>query len=307
MIQDFQGGITAKVIGPTIHPHLCSEALEIQIDMEHVLAVVTDEEYDFCCNVLQSNFAEPIRPVHLLDGQHLPACRADWPTEDSTHGAPSHHNAPDEAAQEVPAAAAPESFRFRLHLSTAVLELQQKHPRQTTPLARVVATHASINCIMAGSGQLDVRVCLPRVDVPDLRAERCSEIPYVLSMADQDHERILEGTGGAHHVAPNLLTLCYSCCADKQIVEVQLQRPTVLLDVDFIRAALKFVVPSLSLGDDPAPFASQGSWCGGLFCLQAASFAPTTLSVCSCDDPCLLLALQSQRTYNYQHGSTRAW
>ncbi len=281
LIKEVEQGITLSITRALVDPGLALPYIDCHIDVPHVLASITDEEYTFCCNVSLANLREPMR---------LPKC-AQWVQQQvnaAAQPAAAACAAAPEAATPRPRRLSAESgfggatdveqapplvsnrLRSTLRFGTVELELRNEHTGGTTvPLALLHSSNLFISYVSEGPGHMDVHICLPKVEAHDLRAARRARSSLVLSssyhITDPQQSR-KAGAGSAEAaetlVGPSLLTLHYVCqSSGAQDVALRLQRPTIVAEVDFMAAMLHFVVPSLSLGADPTPFLQHDLQC----------------------------------------------
>lgn len=92
---------------------------------------------------------------------------------------------------------------------------------------------------------------MPKLEARDLRPARLARSSLVLSSG------AIAQSDTATNVA-SLLTVKYCCMpSGSQQVAIRVQRPTVVAEIDFAIALLKYAVPSFALGLNPRPFVDR--------------------------------------------------
>lgn len=294
LIQGLHEGLSLHITRALVDPGLDLPYINCHIDVPRVLASLTDEEYDFCCAVSLANLREPMRlPGTALWVQDkintLAAQQAKAKEHEPDAAAPStpfaRASAAPDAAPPTPAAAPPavvvsDVLRATLSFGTIELALHNEHTGgSSTPLAMLHASNLCINYVSDGPGAMDVRFSLPTLEAHDYRAARRARSSLVLSSTFHvaGGSDAAAAQGGATEpppaeeglVGPSMLTVHYICKGDgAQDVALRLQRPTLVAEVDFMIAMLKFVMPSLALGADPTPFLERDVQCASLAALR---------------------------------------
>jgi hypothetical protein len=291
LINGLDEGLSVHIIRSLVDPTLSLPYVDCHIDVPRVLASITDSEYAFCCAVSLANLQEPMcLPAAALWAQDQlnPPLGADPSVQrSSVHGsqesaAPSGHVSAGSCRPSIsmsgpkPLQKAPASpqvsntVRATLCFGSVELALHNRQSEQCIlPLATLRASDLFINYVSDAPGAMDVRLCLPRLEAHDNREARRARSSHVLSSTFH-----LAGSGGAvpamprpmgtgspldvgtlELVGPSMLTAHYICSSDgAQDVALRLQRPTLVAEVDFMAAMLKFVMPSFALGAEPTPF-----------------------------------------------------
>eukprot|EP00892_Ulva_mutabilis_P007576 jgi/Ulvmu1/5190/UM021_0207.1 len=254
LIRELDQSLSVTIVRALVDPTLTIPFVDCHIEVPCVLACVSDTEYDFCTTVSLENLREPMR---------LPAT-ALWVQEliDKAAGSAKYSEQPEESPDdtklpELPpgADAVSSQIRATLNFGKVELEVTNEHEgRDPTQLALLHASKLFISYVSNGPGHMDVRICLPRLEAHDLRETRAASSSLVLSSSSQTPTV----ADTINLVGPSLLTLEYSLDPrGGQDIVVRLQRPTLVAEVDFLIAALKFVVPSLTLSAEPVPYAMR--------------------------------------------------
>ena len=309
LLKDLKEGMRVTVERALVDPDLSLPYLDAHIEVPHVLAAITDKEYAFCCDVALANLREQMRlPASaqwLLDqmaaatAQPSPGKKQGEATKTPRPTLSGRLDSTDLASmlpqqQSVPAqAAVSERLRASLHFGTVEMQLCSTHASgdAVIPLALLHCSHLSIQYLSEGPGHMDVQVNLPKLEAHDLRATRRASSSLILSSSEhaggaagqqqQQQRQSQDGAGedsatadgaeAVNTVGPSMLTVHYVCHVDDSMdVAMRLQRPTVVAEVGFAVAMLKFVLPSMPLGADPTPFLSTD--------IQCASHAAVLLS-----------------------------
>lgn len=279
LIRELAEGLSLTITRTLVDPTLTIPYIDCHVEVPCVLACVSDNEYDFCTAVSLANLREPMRlPATALWVQELiDKASADAQPPQETQECPA-----GEQSTPVPTGAGPAAVssqvRATLHFSKVELEVTNEHAeREPTQLALLHASKLFISYVSNGSGHMDVRICLPRLEAHDLRETRAAASSLVLSSSTQ----MPTSADSTALVGPSLLTLEYRLDqGGGQDIVVRLQRPTLVAEVDFIIAALKFVVPSLVLGAEPVPYTQRDTQCDPFICSRTWHVDP---SLCSCD------------------------
>jgi hypothetical protein len=278
LIKQLERGLDISITRALVDPGLSLPYLDCHIDVPHVLASITDDEYAFCCNVALSNLREPMRlpqsalwvqkKVNAVPAKGRPPAAEQFHDVATPCTSRTSLGSVKEASPRPTAAAPAVSSRLRATLSFGTVELALRNAHKTSgttsPLALLHSSNLFINYVSEGAGHMDVRICLPRVEAHDQRAARRARSSLVLSSSY--HVTPAAGSssqgGDGELVGPSLLTLHYVCHSDgAQDVAMRVQRPTVVAEVDFMAAMLSFVAPSLMLGADPMPFLDRDVQC----------------------------------------------
>jgi hypothetical protein len=269
LIRELDQGLSVRITRAVLDPAVSLPYLDCHIDVPCVLACVSDDEYDFCCTVALANMREPLKlpkPAIWLEGRlrdARPASRggsagapieAALPSSDGSTGGDGALPLDLEDDERVSA-----QLRATLHFGRVELECTNEHAgREPTRLALLHASKLFISYVSNGPGHMDVRICLPRLEAHDLREVRAAESSLVLSSSTH----VCQVEGALDDAGPSLLTVAYSFSAvHGQDIVLRLQRPTVVAEVEFLLAALKFVVPGLALGAEPTPFSERDVQC----------------------------------------------
>lgn len=258
LIRQLDEGLSLTITRALVDPTLTIPYVDCHVEVPCVLACVSDNEYDFCTTVSLANLREQMRlPATALWVQEL--------VDKAAVSACHPQKQQDHSDSEIPApvlpgtAAVSSQMRATLSFSKVELEVTNEHERQDmTQLGLLHASKLFISYISNGPGHMDVRVCLPRLEAHDLRETRAAASSLVLSSSTQ----MPTSSDAAALVGPSLLTLEYRLDPrGGQDIVVRLQRPTLVAEVDFIIASLKFVVPSLVLGGEPVPYTLRDTQC----------------------------------------------
>jgi hypothetical protein len=308
LIKELEKGLSLHITRCLVDPALKLPYLDCHIDVPHVLASITDDEYSFCCEVSLANLREPMRlPVSALWVQdqinalsQAPSTPVLAPAPVSLLGAVPEASPPGDdvstaGAQHSAGAPTPEhpvatttspslmrtavSSRLRATLQFGIVELELRNAlgANSTSLALLHSSHLFISYASDGPGDMDVRVCLPRLEAHDLRSVRRAHSSLVLSSSYHTSGVDQSKAGEDALVGPSLLMIHYLCAADgTQDVALRLQRPTVVAEVDFMVAMLKFVVPALPLGAEPKLFTRRDVQCGPVSTLNASHISVST-------------------------------
>lgn len=103
---------------------------------------------------------------------------------------------------------------------------------------------------------------MPSLEVHDLRPARLTDSSLVLSSSGSS---IKETVGRDEGDSASLLTLQYGLhTSGFQEVAIRLQRPTVVAEIDFAIALLKYAVPSTLLGAEPKAWVQRDARCAAL-------------------------------------------
>lgn len=259
LIRELDQGLTLRITRAIIDPYMKLPGIDCHIDVPCVLACVSDEEYDFCCTVSLANLREAIRlppSAVWLEQLALEARQAARGRLASVTETPSDvEGVPPVTAAEQPVN---NQIRATLNFGRVELECTNEHKgREPTQLALLHASNLFISYVSLAPRHMDVRISLPRLEAHDLRESRAAESSLVLSSSTH-----VSGEGNLDVSGPSLLTVAYTYSAlGGQDVVLRLQRPTVVAEVDFMLAALKFVVPSMVLGSEPAQFTERDTQC----------------------------------------------
>lgn len=250
LIRELDEGLSVTITRALVDPTLTIPYVDCHIEVPCVLACVSDNEYDFCTTVSLANLREPMRlPATALWVQTLidKAAQAAQQPEQSEEGLDG------DTVPQAPGLADTVSNQIRatLNFGKVELEVTNEHDgREPTQLALLHASKLFISYVSNGPGHMDVRICLPRLEAHDLRETRAAASSLVLSSSTQ-----MPTAAETALVGPSLLTLEYGLDPrGGQDIVVRLQRPTLVAEVDFLIAALKFVVPSLALSAEPVPY-----------------------------------------------------
>jgi hypothetical protein len=262
LIRELDQGLSLRISRAIHDPSMSLPAIDCHIEVPCVLACISDEEYNFCTTVALANLREPI---HLPDS-------AVWleqlalEARQMSKGLPSSGGIPsaaeslneDEGLSTLEEPPINNQLRATLHFGRVELECTNEHKgREPTKLALLHASNLFISYVSKAPMHMDVRISLPRLEAHDLRENRAAETSLVLSSSTQ-----VSGEGTLGNSGPSLLTVAYSYCPTSgQDVVLRLQRPTVVAEMDFLLASLKFVVPSLVLGSEPTKFTERDTQC----------------------------------------------
>jgi hypothetical protein len=260
LIEELDEGLSLRITRAIIDPAMSLPSIDCHIDVPCVLACVSDEEYCFCTTVALANMREAIRlpdsAVWLeqlaLEARQSARGVSVASTGDSVDDLPMPE--PDPINNQI---------RATLNFGRVELKCTNEHKgREPTDLALLHASNLFISYVSKAPKHMDVRISLPRLEAHDLRDNRTAQSSLVLSSSTH-----VSGEGNLHTCGPSLLTVAYSYSGTRgQDVALRLQRPTVVAEVDFMLAALKFVVPSLVLGSEPAKFNARDTWCVSATC-----------------------------------------
>lgn len=277
LIRELDEGLSLTITRALVDPTLSIPYIDCHVEVPCVLACVSDNEYDFCTAVSLENLREPMRlpasAVWVQELIHKASADAQQPQE-------LQESADAELSMPVPvgagSAAVSSQVRATLHFSKVELEVTNEHAeREPTQLALLHASKLFINYVSTGPGHMDVRICLPRLEAHDLRETRAAASSLVLSSSTQ----MPTSADTTALVGPSLLTLEYRLDQrGGQDIVVRLQRPTLVAEVDFIIAALKFVVPSLVLGAEPVPYTRRDTQCDPFICSRLWRVDPSVFA-----------------------------
>lgn len=261
LIKRLDEGLSLTITRVLVDPSKTIPYVDCHIEVPCVLGRVSDNEYDFCTAVSLANLREPMRlpPTALWVQEVMTAVDAvhakpEMQGRVEGEGTLSEHLNTD--------ATVSSQIRATLSFGKVELEATNEHAgREATKLALLHASNLFISYVSNGPGHMDVRICLPRLEAHDLRDNRAAASSLVLSSSTQ----MQTSSDTSTLVGPSLLTLEYRLDArGGQDIVLRLQRPTLVAEIDFIIAALKFVVPSLVLGAEPVPYNERDTQYGSL-------------------------------------------
>lgn len=259
LIRELDQGLSLRITRAIMDPTMSLPSIDCHIDVPCVLACVSDEEYNFCTTVALANLREAIclPPSALwLETMVLEARQTSRGL--ASTDIPSIDSATDDELLPMPMAAVNNQIRATLNFGRVELECTNEHKgREPTKLALLHASNLFISYVSNAPRHMDVRISLPRLEAHDLRESRAAESSLVMSSSTH-----VSGEGNLENSGPSLLTVAYSYSGTSgQDVVLRLQRPTVVAEVDFMLASLKFVVPSLVLGSEPTPYTDRDTQC----------------------------------------------
>ena len=260
LIRELDQGLSLRITRAITDPTMSIPGIDCHIDVPCVLACVSDEEYNFCTTVALANLREAVRlPASAVWLEELALNTRQTFKGLALTEMPSIDSATDEEVlPQVEPGAVSNQIRATLNFGRVELECTNEHTgRDPTKLALLHASSLFISYVSNEPRHMDVRISLPRLEAHDLRESRAAESSLVLSSSTH-----VSGEDSLENSGPSLLTVAYSYSgASGQDVVLRLQRPTVVAEVDFMLAALKFVVPSLVLGSDPTKFTDRDTRC----------------------------------------------
>ncbi|KAL3679175.1 hypothetical protein R1sor_022131 [Riccia sorocarpa] len=233
--------------------------LQVDVQVDMLCGVMSDKEYLVIIDCASTNVSEPpnLPPTFREDTgeswaghqefMHLePAQEADEPTQPSNNG-----------GQGVLTWT---KSRWNVDIRQVELELYNGVEREF-PLARLEIQNFWLSYCTTTAQEMDIYVTLPRLSVVDLRADTKPEMRLMLgSMSDVDRlsasdVRVTDigGDGSRSMQSQNpespeltMLVMDMRYKRDSQTVVIRVQRPRLLVVVDFLLAVGEFFVPSLA-------------------------------------------------------------
>ncbi|KAL2613699.1 hypothetical protein R1flu_025391 [Riccia fluitans] len=233
--------------------------LQVDVQVDILCGVMSDKEYLVIIDCASANVSEPpnLPPTFREDtgeswagNQEFmnlePAQEVDEPTQPSNNG-----------GQGVSSWT---KSRWNVDIRQVELELYNGVEREF-PLARLEIQNFWLSYCTTTAQEMDIYVTLPRLSVVDLRADTKPEMRLMLgSVSDVDRlsasDVRVTGIGGEgsrsmqseNSTSPELTMLVMDMRykRDSQTVVIRVQRPRLLVVVDFLLAVGEFFVPSLA-------------------------------------------------------------
>eukprot|EP00250_Pteridium_aquilinum_P021886 c25256_g1_i1 orf=924-13886(-) len=251
MIQEVQG-LNVKVCRPL--RDLFKRAPEVQIDIQVQMlrGILSDKEYLVITGCATSNIAEvPHLPPDFRNADVLQRSNLVAEISNMSMGSELKKLGSEESKSfsQIPTASWT-TVRVTVEVQNAELELHNGLGRELA-LARVELQGLWLNYRSTSIQEMTVLLTLPRLCVLDLRSATKPEMRLMLgSMADTDGT-VFSNISGVQETCSNgprppMLVMDAKLKQDSQAFIVRIQRPRLLVVLDFLMSVGEFFVPSLA-------------------------------------------------------------
>ncbi|KAH7429919.1 hypothetical protein KP509_09G071400 [Ceratopteris richardii] len=244
MIQDAQG-ISVRVCRPLRDLFKRTPMVQVDVQFKSLKGILSDREYLVITGCAASNIAEmPDLPPDFRDiGSY---------TEDIGRTQVISGLREDTQCEETKTSRENRTWttaRVNVEIQNVVLELQNGFEREVA-LARMEMEGLWLNYRSTSLQEITVLLTLPRLCLLDLRPNTKPEMRLMLgSMADAESDvlyNMLSTELRAANTQPPMLVMDTKLKLDSQAFIIRIQRPRILVVLDFIISVSKFFVPSLA-------------------------------------------------------------